>query len=101
MTITYPCVHPDCTASAATKRLCRGLDSDGYCHIDTYCDDHAPHGSQPLRGTAANAAVKSLETENESLRHEVNALRAKLGMGRKYVEWNKDKTTGGCPVSGG
>jgi len=27
--------------------------------------------------------------ENKSLRAEVNHLRAQLGMGRKYVEWNE------------
>lgn len=31
--------------------------------------------------------VESLEKENRALRAEVNGLRAKLGMGRKYVEW--------------
>ena len=44
----------------------------------------------------ADAAV-----ENVALRKEVNALLAKCGMGRKYVEWDEHKTTGGCPVSGG
>lgn len=43
----------------------------------------------------------SLEKENSVLRREINALRAKLGMGRKYVEWDDNKPTGGCPVSGG
>jgi len=27
--------------------------------------------------------------------------RAKEAVGRKYVEWNDKKATGGCPVSGG
>ena len=50
---------------------------------------------------SAKKHILSLTTENVALRHEVNALRAKLGMGRKYVEWDKNKPTGGCPVSGG
>jgi hypothetical protein len=45
--------------------------------------------------------VFSLEKENISLRREVNALRAKLGMGRKYVEWDETKPMGDCPASGG
>lgn len=44
---------------------------------------------------------KSMQEENKSLRREVNALRAKLNMGRKYVEFNENKPTGRCPVNGG
>ena len=46
------------------------------------------------------ADKESLEKENGALRKEVNALRARLGEGRKYMEWS-DKPKGGCPVSGG
>ena len=46
------------------------------------------------------ADTESLEKENSALCREVNQLRARLGEGRKYVEWT-DKPRGGCPVSGG
>jgi regulator of replication initiation timing len=39
--------------------------------------------------------------ENFALRKEVNSLRAQMGMGRKYLEWNEGKPQGGCPTSGG
>lgn len=34
---------------------------------------------------------KSLETENKSLRAEVNRLRSQIGLGLKYVEYVKSK----------
>lgn len=58
-------------------------------------------GTLTAAATGALRQVQCVEKENVSLRMEVNALRAQLGMGRKYVEWNEDKTRGGCPVSGG
>jgi len=43
---------------------------------------------------------ESLAIKNVNLRKEVNALRAQLGIDRKYVEWIENKPTGGCPTSG-
>lgn len=42
----------------------------------------------------------SLEKENTALRKEVNVLRAKLGMGRKYVEYYGESTYADGAVKG-
>ena len=40
-----------------------------------------------------NRQIASLQTENANLRLEVNALRAKCGMGRKYTQEPSDEKT--------
>jgi regulator of replication initiation timing len=42
--------------------------------------------------------IRSMHRENTALRKEVNTLRAQLGMERKYVEWEYDQKSGGCPT---
>ncbi len=44
--------------------------------------------------------LQSQWLELTALRREVNQLRAQLGWGRKYVEYDENRPRGGCPISG-
>lgn len=48
--------------------------------------DDIPADKESYEAWEAKQTLDSLEKENAALRKEVNALRARLGEGRKYVE---------------